>query len=210
MIKELGRKGLFEHLSLQLGHKEKITVFGPNGCGKTTLLKTLTGLCPIEQGEIEIFHKKMRRKKDFKEALREIGFLFQNPEDGFIAPTVLEDVAFGPLCQGVTKEEARERAEGVLRRLDILHLKEKAPFGLSGGEKKLAALAGALVNEPRLLLLDEPTNDLDIFARERIIEILRGLDISIITVSHEIDFAKKISSRHYHLRPCGLEDMDID
>ncbi|MDD4650203.1 MAG: ABC transporter ATP-binding protein, partial [Desulfoplanes sp.] len=139
-------------------------------------------------GSIEILGKRVRNEQDFVRARREIGFLFQNADDQLFCPTVLEDVAFGPLNLGYTPEEAQSIALSTLERLGLKGFENRITHKLSGGEKKLVSLATILSMSPKILLLDEPTTGLDESTRERIIGVLHDLDVSMIVVSHEKDF----------------------
>lgn len=200
---------LFDNVSLHLTHKKKIAIVGSNGCGKTTLLKIASGLKMPTGGHVELFHNKMESLKDFDAFRDKIGFVFQDSDDQFLCPTVLEDVAFGLLNQGMNKKEAKEKAEAKLEKLGIWNLRECVPMRLSGGEKKLVALAGVLILEPAILLLDEPSNGLDKRTEEKVLEILNGLDSSMLIVSHEWDFLKNCEAEFMELseeglRPCHL------
>ena len=197
-------KILFDNVSFKLGHKDKIGIIGPNGAGKTTLLKIIAGLKKPFKGEIYFFDEKVKNEKDYEKIRHRIGFLFQDPEDQLIYPTVLEDVAFGLINKGVKQNEAKGIAEEFLKKLDIHHLKDKITFRMSGGEKKLVALAGILITEPDILLLDEPSTALDDFFTQKIIEILQNLQKTILIVSHDYEFTKKIVENFYHLSPQGL------
>ncbi|MGE4506909.1 MAG: energy-coupling factor ABC transporter ATP-binding protein, partial [Desulfovibrionaceae bacterium] len=126
--------------------------------------------------------------------------LFQSADDQLFCPTVLEDVAFGPLNQGLSKEEARERALETLESLGLKGYEERPPYRLSGGEKKLVSLATVLSMRPEALLLDEPTNGLDQSTRSHIIDVLNGLNVAILAVSHEPDFLSKTTETILVLR----------
>ncbi|MBE6430750.1 MULTISPECIES: energy-coupling factor ABC transporter ATP-binding protein [Campylobacter] len=195
---------LFENLNLNLSHKEKIAIIGQNGCGKSTLLEIIGGLKMPLEGSVEIFHEPMKSLDDFKEYRNLIGFLFQNSDDQFIAPSVIEDVAFSLLAKGVSKDEARKRAEFMLGELGILHLRDEIVFYLSGGEKKLVALAGVLIAQPKILLLDEPTTALDYEMQIKVANILESLDIAQIIVSHDKEFINKVVDKVYFLTKDGL------
>jgi cobalt/nickel transport system ATP-binding protein len=204
---DAGGKTLFRGISINLTHKDKIAVIGPNGSGKTTLLKTMVGLLKPAEGSIEVFHKPLLNEKDFTEARTHIGYLFQDSDDQIIAPTVLEEVAFGLLNNGTSKKDAIATADAMLDSLGILHLRERITLKLSGGEKKLAALASVLVMEPSILLLDEPSSALDTDAENRIAEILCELDKSMLIVSHNMEFIEKTGAKKMFLHKDGLSDF---
>ena len=129
---------------------------GPNGSGKTTLFHIIMGLLTPSSGTIEFFGKPVKTEKDFRKVYKKVGLLFQDADDQLFSPTVLEDVAFGPLNLGKSKLEARNIAQNTLERLGIAHFENRVTHKLSGGEKRLVALATVLSMEPELLLLDEP------------------------------------------------------
>jgi cobalt/nickel transport system ATP-binding protein len=175
-------------LDFRLRPGERIGVMAPNGSGKTTLFHLIMGLIKPLSGQISIFGKPLHGEKDFAEARRRIGLLFQDPDDQLFSPTVLEDVAFGPLNLGKTKEQAIATARRTLSFLGLEGFEERVTFKLSGGEKRLVSLATVLAMEPDALLLDEPENALDARTRARLIEILPSLDLSYVLISHELDF----------------------
>jgi len=179
---------------------ERIGVIGPNGCGKTTLFQIIMGLLPADSGEVLLEGKVMQGEKDFRKLRQKLGFLFQDSDDQLFSPTVLEDVAFGPLNMGKTPEEAREISVQTLERLGLRGFEERITHKLSGGEKKLVALATILSMQPKLLLLDEPSNNLDPVTRERLIIILRDLNQAHIIISHDLDFLASTCSRYSSVR----------
>ncbi len=197
-------KILAQHLVLSVSHKEKIAIIGPNGCGKTTLLEMLAGLLPIPQGTLELFHHAIKKPSDFKPLRSLIGYLFQDSDNQFLAPVVEDDVAFSLLSKGITTQETALRVENMLEALGIGHLAKKIVYHLSGGEKKLVALAGVLICEPQLMLLDEPTNGLDEAMQWRLVETLRKIDKSMIIVSHHKEFIELVVDTIYELTPHGL------
>ncbi|WP_419787788.1 energy-coupling factor ABC transporter ATP-binding protein [Pseudodesulfovibrio sp.] len=183
-----GQNATLNGLNFHLHEGEKIGLFGPNGAGKTTMLHILMGLLKPSLGEVTLFGKTMADGKDFDEARLKIGFLFQHSDDQLFCPTVLDDVAFGPLNQGLTPEEARERAAEALATVGLSGFEDRVPYRLSGGEKKLVALATILSMRPEVLILDEPTTGLSPEAKERLVDILKNLEMARLVVSHEPDF----------------------
>lgn len=204
-----GANTLYQNIDLNITHKEKIAIIGPNGCGKTTLLNIIAGLQEKHSGSLELFHNIIESEKDFKPFRDMIGYLFQNSDNQFLAPIVIDDVAFSLLSGGMNKQEALLKARMMLDDLGITHLKDKIVYNLSGGEKKLVALAGVLVTEPKLMLLDEPTNGLDLNMQLKLVEILKNIDKSIIIVSHNRDFIDSIVDNIYEITPTGLELIAI-
>ncbi len=200
----IGQRVLFDGVTFSLLHKEKIVIKGSNGCGKSTLLKILAGLKEPKSGEIHLFHEAMGSLKSFDRYRRDIGFLFQDSDDQFLAPSVLEDVAFGLLNIGVDESEARSRALDILERFEIVHLKDSVPLKLSGGQKKLVALAGVLVMEPKLLFLDEPSNGLDEWSLAELLKIIKDTHSTTIIVSHDKEFIEQLGFRTLNLTTNGL------
>lgn len=168
--------------------KEKVGLIGTNGCGKTTLLHVVMGLVQPSGGEVLHRGKPVKSADDLKMLRRKVGFLFQSSDDQLFSPTVLEDVAFGPLNLGLSIEEARQVALETLSSLGLEGFESRVTYKLSGGEKKLVALATILSMKPQLLLLDEPTNNLDLDTMHRLIDILNSLELPFVIISHDWDF----------------------
>jgi cobalt/nickel transport system ATP-binding protein len=183
-----GGPPVLRDLDFTLRRGERIGIMAPNGSGKTTLFHLIMGLVKPLAGQVTIFGKTLREERDFIEVRRRIGLLFQDPDDQLFSPTVLEDVAFGPLNLGKTRAEAAAVARRTLASLGLNGFEDRITFKLSGGEKRLVSLATVLAMEPEALLLDEPENGLDTRTRVRLMEILRGLDIAYILISHELEF----------------------
>lgn len=192
-----GRNNVIDELDLTFRRGDRLGIIAPNGSGKTTLFHIIMGLLKPVSGKIEIFGKPVQKEKDFNSVRRRIGLLFQDADDQLFSPTVLEDVAFGPLNMGKSKEEAISISRRVLDFLDLSGFEERVTFKLSGGEKKFVSLAAVLAMEPEVLLLDEPTAGLDGHARAKLVEVLSGLDLSYIVISHEYDFITSVSEHIY-------------
>ncbi|SKA80529.1 cobalt/nickel transport system ATP-binding protein [Paucidesulfovibrio gracilis DSM 16080] len=195
-----GRQDILRELDFTLRPGQRIGLIGPNGCGKSTLLHTIMGLVPIRSGTIRLFGRQVNTEAEFHDARLRLGFLFQHADDQLFSPSVLEDVAFGPLNQGLGRREALDKAMATITRLGLEGFEDRVPYKLSGGEKKLAALATILVMEPDALLLDEPTTGLDKDTKQRILTILQGLDIACLVVSHEPDFLAEATDTLVALR----------
>jgi cobalt/nickel transport system ATP-binding protein len=192
-----GAEPVLNELNFSLLRKQRIGLMAPNGSGKTTLFHIIMGLLKPLSGQVEIFGRPVREEKDFIEARRRIGLLFQDADDQLFSPTVLEDVAFGPLNLGKSKAQAVKIARDTLSFLGLIDFEDRLTHKLSGGEKKLVALATVLAMDPEVLLLDEPINALDVGTKARIVEILNALDISCIIISHEIDFLSRTTEAIY-------------
>ncbi len=188
-----GGKKVLDNLNLELCQGRKLGLIGPNGGGKTTLLHIIMGLLKPSSGSIEIFGQPVVNEKDFKKIRQKTGFLFQDSDDQLFSPTVLEDVAFGPLNLGKTKEEAVKTAKKTLNFLGLSGFEDRVTYKLSGGEKRLVSLATVLAMEPEILLLDEPTTGLDDATKARIVDLLEKLPLSLIMISHESDILERIT-----------------
>ena len=187
-------------LDFILSDGDRIGMIAPNGSGKTTLFHIIMGLLKPTAGRIEIFGQRVVEEEDFVEVRRRIGLLFQDADDQLFSPTVLEDVAFGPLNLGKSKEEAIAISRKTLSFLGLDGFEDRITIRLSGGEKRLVSLATVLAMEPRAMLLDEPSAGLDEATKNRLIDILKNLEISYIIVSHEFDFLSEITDTIYTLQ----------
>jgi len=195
---------LFDRFDFEFKQGDRIGLIGSNGSGKTTLFYLVTGLLAPLNGTISAFGKIRRTETDFREVREKIGFLFQDPDDQLFCPTVWEDVAFGPLNLGKSREEVKKV---VMSTLDILGLKgfeHSVTYNLSGGEKRLVSLATVLAMRPKALLLDEPTGGLDDKVTARVIQVLSALDVSMIIASHDRSFLDETTSEI-----CELKDGRI-
>ena len=195
---------VLENLTFSAHTGEKIALIGANGAGKSTLLLALAGVLPVHSGEIWIDGIRVEQK-NLAAVRRRAGLVFQNPDDQLFMPTIWEDVLFGPRnyarldSKGRTAAldsmaEAEHKADGLLAALGIAGLKNRVSHKLSGGEKRLAALASVLVMEPALLMLDEPTAFLDPKGRRGLIAVLNGLPHTMLIATHDMDFARAVCS----------------
>ncbi len=182
---------VLDQLNLSFYQGDRMGLMGPNGSGKTTLFHIIMGLLKPSSGKMEILGKPVQAERDFGEVRQRIGLLFQDPDDQLFSPTVLEDVAFGPLNLGKSLDEAKAIAGRTLKSLGMGGFEERITHKLSGGEKRLVSLATVLAMEPQVLLLDEPTAGLDETTERRLVHILKNLGLSLILVSHNIDFLMK-------------------
>ncbi len=185
---------LFSGLGFTLRQGEQIGLYGPNGCGKTTLLRLMMGLETPQSGHILFHGHSIREDRTLYRLRCGVGFVLQNSDDQLFSPTVLEDVAFGPLNLGLPRNEARDKAMKTLADTGLAALAEKPIHHLSSGEKKRVAIASVLSMQPEALLLDEPTAFLDAPSREKIIHLLKQQDTARIVVSHDRDFLEQTTS----------------
>jgi cobalt/nickel transport system ATP-binding protein len=180
-------------VDFQLHRGETVAVFGRNGSGKTTFLLHLNG---ILRGEGHLRVCDLPVEPPYLPLIRrKIGFLFQDPEDQLFRPTILDDVAFGPLQAGLPRPQAEERARQALAAVGIEAGLGRAPYHLSSGEKQRVALAGILAVEPEVLILDEPTTHLDPPARRALLGLLRTLPQAKLIVTHDAAFARALCPR---------------
>ena len=180
--------------SFALGPGERVALLGANGSGKTTLLHLIVGLLRPDSGRIEAFGKVCRSEADFHEVRCRTGLLFQDADDQLFCPTVAEDVAFGPLNLGKPRGEIRQIVSQTLESLGLSGYEHRVTHKLSGGEKRLVALATVLAMRPEVLLLDEPITGLDRQATDRLVEILAELPQAMIVVSHDRPFTEKTTT----------------
>jgi cobalt/nickel transport system ATP-binding protein len=182
---------------LRVYDREIVCLCGPNGAGKSTLLEHLNGLLLPTDGTLKILGKTIDGK-NLREIRKEVGLVFQDAESQLFSPTIIDDVMFGPLNLGLSKDEAQKRA---IWALDIVGFTEykKVPHYLSGGEKKLVAIAGVIAMTPKIIALDEPTANLDSRNARRIEElILKARDelgMSVVVATHDLDLASRIANR---------------
>lgn len=180
-------KGLtvLKDLSFEIQPGDSVGLIGANGAGKSTLMKVLLGLLPytgqITVGELEV------NKQNLKEIRRRLGFVLQNSDNQMFMPTVYEDMMFAPLNYGMSREEAEARTDAVLAQLGLTNLKHKHNHKISGGEKRMAAIATVLAMEPDVLLMDEPTSALDPYNRRIVINTINTLPNTKIITSHDLD-----------------------
>ena len=181
-------------LSFFAENGESIGLVGANGAGKSTFLKMLVGLELPDEGEIWIGGRKLE-KKNLADIRENVGYIFQDSDNQLFMTTVGEDVSFGPRNYGLPEKEVQERTATALEKCGISHLKERPVYRLSGGEKKLAAIATVLSMSPDILLMDEPSAALDPRNRRRLISIIRDLPQMKILAGHDLDFIWDTTSR---------------
>jgi cobalt/nickel transport system ATP-binding protein len=181
-------------ISFRINHGESVAIVGPNGAGKSTLLLQLNGFLSATSGSVRIGDIPLT-KKTLQAVRRNVGMIFQDPDDQLFMPTVYEDVAFGPRNLGLPEDEVEKR---VLQSLDTVgaeHLKEKPPYRLSCGEKKRVAIAAVLSMSPDILIMDEPSAGLDPYARRKLIGLMTAFNHTKIITSHDLDMVVDVCSR---------------
>ena len=184
-------------VSLCVAPGECVGLLGPNGSGKSTLLLHLNGILPeklVADGTLRIQGEAIRAE-NLENVRRQVGVLFQDPDDQLFGATVREDVAFGPLNLGLDRAEVLRRVEDSLAVVGLSAVSERLPHHLSVGERKRACLAGVLACQPRLLALDEPTANLDPRARRQLMRLLCELDCAKLIASHDLEMILDICPR---------------
>lgn len=176
---------ILKDLSFEISEGETVGLIGCNGAGKSTLMKVLLGLLPHE-GIVKVSDLELN-KNNLEEIRRKLGFVLQDSDNQMFMPTVYEDMMFGPLNYGHTKEEAEARVDEVLEQLNLTYLKHKYNHKISGGEKRMAAIATILTMRPKVILMDEPSTALDPENRRRVINAINDLNITKIIASHDLD-----------------------
>jgi cobalt/nickel transport system ATP-binding protein len=174
-------------VSLCVGEGESVAIVGPNGAGKTTLLLHFNGILR-GSGKVFVFGEEVT-SRNLLSVRKLVGLVFQDPDDQLFMPTVLEDVAFGPLNLGLSQEEAVKRAINALEMVGMSYAANKSPHQLSFGERKRVAIATVLAMEPKVLVLDEPTANLDTRSRRQLLSLLRRLEVTKIVATHDLDAA---------------------
>jgi cobalt/nickel transport system ATP-binding protein len=183
-----------QDISLNLAQGEKAALVGPNGAGKSTLLLHLNGILPIQSGKLHVSGLEVTGK-NLARVRALVGLVFQSPDDQLFSPTVFDDVAFGPIYQGLTPSEVRQRVDEALNLVKMSAYASRVSHHLSMGEKKRIAIACVLSMKPAVLVLDEPTAGLDPRARRSLIELLRELPQTMIVASHDLPMVRELLPR---------------
>jgi len=197
-------KKVFHGLKFTLKEKERIGLVGPNGAGKTTLFHLIMGLQKPSSGSIEIFNIIRRTEHDFTEVRQRIGFLFQDSDDQLFCPTVEEDIAFGPLNLGKSHDEARLIVKDTCEKLGLSGYEKRITHRLSGGEKRLVALATVMAMHPECYLFDEPTAGLDDVTTGRFLDYLTAYTDTYVIITHNRELLTHTVDKVYTLTDGSL------
>lgn len=181
-------------ISFSIHHGEAVGVIGANGAGKSTLLMLLMGVLFPSTGEVLVGDFRVT-KKTLPMIRQRLGMVFQDPEEQLFMNTVYDDVAFGPRNYGLDEKEVESRVIEALKMVNIPHLKDRAPYRLSGGEKRAAAIAAVLSMQPDVLIMDEPTASLDPKSRRKLIGMLKSFEHTKIITSHDLDMVLETCDR---------------
>lgn len=188
-----GHQALFG-VDLHVHRGEKIALLGPNGAGKTTLVMHLNGILQPGTGSVVVAGMEVR-PENLKQIRSKVGIVFQDPDDQLFMPTVRDDVAFGPSNMGVVGDKLDQVVESALSSVGMLEFADRSPQHLSFGQRRRVAIATVLAMQPEILVLDEPSSNLDPAARREIAQILNGLDITMLMVTHDLPYALELCHR---------------
>ena len=192
-----------KNINIEIEKGEKVAIIGPNGAGKSTLFSHFNGLTEPTSGCVKIEGKPISFEKDELLKVRQkVGIVFQDPNDQLFAPTVKEDIAFGPMNLGLSYDEVEKRVEDALKMVGMENYEDKTPHHLSGGQQKRIAIAGIIAMKPELMILDEQTAGLDPDGVEKVLNIMNQLNeegMTLIISSHDIDMISKYADKIFVL-----------
>lgn len=192
-----------KNINIEIEKGEKVAIIGPNGAGKSTLFSHFNGLTEPTSGCVKIEGKAISFEKDKLLKVRQkVGIVFQDPNDQLFAPTVKEDIAFGPMNLGLSYGEVEKRVEDALKMVGMENYEDKTPHHLSGGQQKRIAIAGIIAMKPEIMILDEPTAGLDPDGVEKVLNIMNQLNkegMTLIISSHDIDMISKYADKIFIL-----------
>lgn len=192
-----------KNINIEIEKGEKVAIIEPNGAGKSTLFSHFNGLTEPTSGCVKIEDKPISFEKDELLKVRQkVGIVFQDPNDQLFAPTVKEDIAFGPMNLGLSYDEVEKRVEDALKMVGMENYEDKTPHHLSGGQQKRIAIAGIIAMKPELMILDEPTAGLDPDGVEKVLNIMNQLNeegMTLIISSHDIDMISKYADKIFVL-----------
>jgi len=202
------RISALDDLTLAIPEGSRVALLGANGSGKSTLLRLLDGLHFSHAGTVRFRGDALTEDRFADDTFayafrRQVGLVFQNPDVQLFNPTVFDEVAFAPLQMQWSKEMVLSRVEATLELMGIAHLRERAPYRLSGGEKKRVALASVIVLDPDVLLLDEPTATLDPRSQSQVVDLIqewKGSSKTVITATHQLEIVEDIADRVFVLQ----------
>ena len=183
--------GALKEVSLTVRAGERVGLIGPNGAGKTTLFLSICGVLKPSAGEVALFGQPVLQG-DFRP---EIGMVFQDPNDQLFNPSVRDDVAFGPENLDLSSDEVAARVSEALETTGVQQLASRPPHHLSGGEKRMVAIAGVLAMRPKLIVYDEPSASLDIRSRRRLIRFFLGSEETVLIASHDLELVLEVCER---------------
>lgn len=191
-----GHQALFG-VDFKIMRGERVALLGPNGAGKTTLVMHLNGILTAGHGSVKVNEELVdpSNKESLKQIRTKVGIVFQDPDDQLFMPTVREDVAFGPRNMGLSGEALDLAVDQALEKVGMQEFADRPPHHLSFGQRRRVALATVLVMNPEILVLDEPSSNLDPTSRRELADILRGLEITLLMVTHDLPYAYELCDR---------------
>ncbi|NJL85203.1 MAG: ABC transporter ATP-binding protein [Leptolyngbyaceae cyanobacterium SM1_1_3] len=182
---------VLQSVTFNIASGESVGLIGPNGAGKTTLFLSICGVLTPQKGEIALFEQRVQPGK-FRP---EIGLVFQNPSDQLFSLSVEEDVAFGPVNMGFSHEAVEERVREALQLTGVASLRHRPPHHLSGGERRMVAIASVLAMQPQMVIYDEPSANLDVRSRRRLIRFLQEASQTTLVSSHDLELVLEVCDR---------------
>ena len=192
-----------KNVNITINEGEKVAIIGPNGAGKSTLFSHFNGLSEPTSGTVKIDDTPIiYEKKELLQVRQKVGIVFQNPDDQLFAPSVKEDVAFGPMNLGLDYDEVTRRVKESLKMVDMEKYEDKPPHHLSGGQQKRVSIAGIIAMKPEIMILDEPTAGLDPRGVDQVLNILNKLNsegMSIVISSHDVEMITEFADKLYVL-----------
>ena len=188
-----GGSPVLEGITFEVADGEKVGLIGANGAGKSTLMKCVPGLLDAS-GDITVGGLKVCRE-NIAEVRKKVGYVLQDSDNQMFMPKVIDDMIFGPVNYGLSRDEAEAQADLVLEQLDITRLRDRYNHRISGGEKRMAAIATVLAMEPDVMLMDEPSSSLDPRNRRAVINTINGLNKTMLIASHDLDMILNTCSR---------------
>ena len=188
-----GHQALFG-VDLRVERGERVALLGPNGAGKTTLVLHLNGILRGGRGSVAVAGLPVDQR-NLQEVRRRVGIVFQDPDDQLFMPTVVEDVAFGPANLGLRGDVLRARVETALAQVGMAEVAQRPPHHLSFGQRRRVAVATVLAMQPSILVLDEPSSNLDPAGRRELADVLEGLDVAMLMITHDLPYALQLCER---------------
>lgn len=182
---------VLQGIDLALADGERVGLIGPNGAGKTTLFLSICGVLKPTAGDIRLYDVPVQPGKFHPD----VGLVFQYPDDQIFSPSVRDDIAFGPLNMGLPVAEVEQRVDATISRLQLNELADRPPHHLSGGQKRMVAIAGVQAMHPRLVIYDEPSANLDIRSRRRLINYLVNSHGTTLVSSHDLELIIEVCER---------------
>lgn len=178
-------------IDLQLQAGERVGLIGPNGAGKTTLFKLICGVLKPTTGQIQLFNQPVTAGQFHPQ----VGLVFQYPDDQLFLPSVRDDIAFGPLNMGLSPAEVTARVDQAMQETGTTHLADRPPHQLSGGQKRMVAIAGVRAMQPQLIIYDEPSANLDSRSRRRLIHFMQQAPETTLVASHDLELILEVCQR---------------